>query len=322
MDVEHYQKISPAIILVGPTGIGKTELSLAIADKFSCEIVSVDSMQVYRYMDIGTAKATPEERNRVQHYLIDIVDPDEEYHVARFVEDATGACKTIKEHGNVPFLVGGTGFYFKGLQEGLFEVVGIDESIREELKRSLASENRQSLYEELVRCDPESASRIHPNDSHRLLRALEIFRTTGTPWSQHLGKQNQPPLLGNVLKLGLTCDREILYHRINQRVDHMIEAGLLDEVQTLLKMGYSATLKSMQSLGYRHMVNFVEGRWGWQESIDLLARDTRRYAKRQYTWFRRDPEIIWFEPSQQQEVISAIAKYFEDYSGKAGALSQ
>lgn len=309
VQISKNNKLSPGIILLGPTGIGKTEISLKIAEKFSCEIISVDSMQVYRYMDIGTAKATPEERRRVTHYLIDIVDPDEDYNVARFVEDASLAGQKIRKHGNIPFFVGGTGLYFKGLLEGLFEVIGIDESIRGDLRQALSSGNRHDLYEELKACDPVSASRIHPNDSHRLLRALEIFRATGVPWSQYLKKQQQSPLLENVLKLGLTCDREKLYKKINKRVERMIDQGLLDEVKKLLAMGYDGNLKSMQSIGYRHMVNYLEGRWSWQEAKELLARDTRRFAKRQYTWFSRDPEILWFEPAQQEKIFAAISTY-------------
>lgn len=296
----------PAVCLVGPTAIGKTSLSLMLAEKFGAEIVSVDSMQVYRQMDIGTAKATPAERRRVPHHLIDIVNPDEEYHAARFIKDAGEAITGIRSRGRMPLLVGGTGLYLKGLLEGLFEVTAIEPGLREALRLRLAGEGHQALHAELQRLDPHSAARIHPHDTHRLLRALEIHTATGVPWSQYLQEQSPNPMLANVLLIGLTCERERLYHRINQRVEQMAENGLLDEVKKLLAMGYAPALKPLQSIGYRHMIQYLDGAWSWEESLQLLARDTRRYAKRQYTWFRRLPAIRWFEPSQAGAIVNAV----------------
>lgn len=302
----------PAVAIIGPTAIGKTEISLHIAEKFSCEIISVDSMQVYRYMDVGTAKASQEERDKVPHHLIDIVDPDEDYNVARFTTDATNALNSIESNNHIPLLVGGSGLYLRGLTEGLFEEEEIDPQIRDTLKNELDQKGHEQLHKNLCDIDPESAKRIHPNDTHRLLRALEIYQATGIPWSKYIGQKSQEPVLQNVLKIGLTCDRESLYQRINMRTQQMVELGLLDEVKKLLDMGYSGDLKSMQSIGYKHMVNFLNGEWSLEESLELLARDTRRYAKRQYTWFNRDNEIKWFQPSQHQEITTTIRKYLAD----------
>ncbi|OGR03449.1 MAG: tRNA (adenosine(37)-N6)-dimethylallyltransferase MiaA [Deltaproteobacteria bacterium RIFOXYD12_FULL_50_9] len=297
------------IALIGPTGIGKTKLSLAMAEAFSCEIVSVDSMQIYRFMDIGTAKATHEERQRVQHHLIDIVDPDTEYNLARYIEDAQQACNNIAARGKTPLLVGGTGLYLKGLLEGVFSLPPVKESLRKELQQQLAEKGRASLYSELQSIDPESAARIHPNDTHRLLRALEIFYATGIPWAEHQQSYNYGPPLRNVLKIGLTCDREELYQRINARVTTMIEEGFLQEVQKLLERGYSPDLPSMKSLGYRHLLCFISGEWSWDHAAFILARDTRRYAKRQFTWFHKDESINWFNPQQQNEIFSLINNF-------------
>lgn len=299
----------PVLVLIGPTAVGKTALSLALAERFSCEIVGLDSMQIYRHMDIGTAKATLEERARVPHHLIDVVDPNEEYHVARYVADATEACLQIIARGNRPLLAGGTGLYLKGLLEGLFEIPAVPEAVRVALGQRLAKEGRGVLFAELNRCDPESAARIHPNDTHRLLRALEIFQATGRPWSEHLHEQQVQPALTNVLQLGLLCEREALYERINLRVEQMVEEGLLGEVEKLLAMGYDPELKAMQSIGYRHMLQYIQGQWGWDEALNLLARDTRRYAKRQMTWFGNDPQIRWFAPTDTAPIFECVEEF-------------
>jgi tRNA dimethylallyltransferase len=311
MSISEAPITTPVLVLIGPTAVGKTSLSLKIAERYSCEIVGLDSMQIYRHMDIGTAKASIEERNQVPHHLIDIVEPDEDYHVARYLADATKACREIIGRGKTPFLVGGTGLYLKGMLQGLFEVGADDEQVRANLKKRLDQEGREVLFAELQAGDPETALRLHKNDSQRLLRALEILEVSGVPWSEHLKQQETKPILANVLQIGLNCDRKKLYQRINLRVQLMVEQGLLAEVEKLMAMGYGGTLKSMQSIGYRHMVNFLEGRWGWDEALELLARDTRRYAKRQFTWFGKDKNIQWFEPEQGDEVCQSIDSFME-----------
>ena len=299
----------PAVCLIGPTAIGKTGLSLALAAELDAEIVSVDSMQVYRYLDIGTAKATKAERQQVVHHLIDIVDPDEEYHVARFIADAAAAIAGIRRRGRLPLLVGGTGLYLKGLLEGLFRMPPIPPEIRQELRQRLEREGEGALHAELARLDPDSARRIPPGDRQRLLRALEIMTATGIPWSRHLAERDQAPLLDNVLLLGLACDREQLYQRINARVDQMVAAGLREEVERVLAMGYAPSLKSLQSIGYRHMIEYLHGNWGWAEALELLARDTRRYAKRQLTWFRHLAGVRWFAPNETAAIRETVTDY-------------
>lgn len=301
---------SKIIAIIGPTGIGKTKISLSIAEKFCCEIVSVDSMQVYRYMDIGTAKATLAERQHIPHHVIDIVNPDDEYNLARYVLDATKAIKEIILRKKIPLLVGGTGLYLKGLVEGVFALPLINPNIKTNLINELKEKGREFLYAELKQIDPGTASRIHPNDTHRLLRALEIYQATGIPWSEHLQiHANKLQPLEKVMKLGLTCDREELYSNINTRVEHMLACGLLQEVQMLQRMGYSKELPSMQSIGYRHIFNYLNGEWDWEYACEMLARDTRRYAKRQYTWFHKEKEVNWFYRTQEKEIFSLINEF-------------
>lgn len=304
----------PLIFLAGPTAIGKTELALTLAETFGCEIIGVDSMQIYRYMDIGTAKPSIAERGRVPHHLIDYVLPDEEFSVSRFVEDCQKTILQIRAKGRLPLLVGGTGLYFAALEHGIFSMPAIDPMVRQGLQEELCSRGREVLFQELTACDPASAARIHPNDTYRLLRALEIFRATGKSWSiyiaEHQGKQSAEPKT-NLLKIGLTRDREDLYQRIQHRVTDMTQAGLLTEVERLLQMGYTKGLQPMQSLGYRHMLNYLDGLWSWERAVELLARDTRRYAKRQFTWFRADTGINWFSPGQVTEICSTIEAFLK-----------
>jgi len=315
----HQKKI---IVLCGPTAVGKTDLSLQIAEKISSEIISVDSMQVYRHMDIGTAKPSREERSRIPHHLIDIVDPDEHYTMGRFVKDADKAIEKIYRHNKIPLLAGGTGLYFKGLFQGFFaendlltEHAENEENqkktrfIRDEIRKRLREEGNKILHRELTDIDPESAERIHPNDTQRLLRGLEIFYVTGIPWSQHLANQSRNSRRYQLIKIGLSRPRRELYKRIDKRVQIMVEKGLLEEVKKLLAMGYSRKLKAMQAIGYRHMINFLEGSWNWNQTLALLARDTRHYAKRQFTWFNNDPEISWYDVQQKSKIIQDIEKF-------------
>lgn len=311
------------VAIVGPTAVGKTNLVLQLANHLDGEIVNVDSMQIYRYMDIGTAKPSREEQRAVRHHLIDIVNPDEEYNVSRFVNDAERVCSDIISRGKWPILTGGTGLYLKGFQEGVFDIAGDgavaeDEAalqLRARLENELLEKGRAHLFGRLQKCDSVSAARIHPNDTYRLLRALQVFEQTGIAWSVHLVRQQQALIDSSqrsILKIGLTCDREQLYKRINNRTREMFETGLLDEVRSLLGMGFGPNLKAMQSIGYRHAVKFLAGEWDKEEALRLMARDTRRYAKRQFTWFKKDRQIRWFAPDQVAEISSTINKYLDE----------
>ena len=291
------------IVICGATGIGKTSVGIELAQKFGGEIISADSMQIYRYMDIGTAKPTPAELAQVQHHMIDIVDPDEDFDAVQFSRQARGRIAEIAKHGRVPFIVGGTGLYIKALLHGLFQSKPVDPIIRNRLKKEAEKNGSQSFHERLQQVDPDTAGRLHPNDSYRILRALETIESTGKSISelhQEHGFEDDPYM---ALKIGLQMDRRKLYERIDKRVDLMIEEGLVEEVKKLLGMGYTADLKSMQSIGYRHVTEFLQKNMPWDECIRTLKRDTRRFAKRQFTWFGADQQIQWYQPGQLNEMI-------------------
>lgn len=311
---------SPVLVLIGPTAIGKTSLSLAMAVQFGCEIVSMDSMQVYRHMDIGTAKPSPRERAAVRHHLIDIADPDEQYDAARFVADALRAMRQIAAAGKIPLLTGGTGLYLKALTQGLFSVDGAGDSasIRDRLLERLRKEGRGALFRELTEKDPATAARLHPNDSQRLLRALEILQATGVPWSAHLMHQGEPPVrLPKLRQIGLNCERQVLYRRIEERSEQMLAQGLLAEVAKLRQMGYSTKLPSMQAIGYRHANQYLDGVCDHAEMRRLLVRDTRRYAKRQLTWFRAMPAIHWYDREEGDEILAAAERWLQEVSSSS-----
>jgi tRNA dimethylallyltransferase len=299
------------IIICGPTGVGKTSAAIKLSQKFTGEIIGADSMQIYRYMDIGTAKPNPDEQAAVPHYMIDIADPDEPFDARQFAKMAREKVLTLHARGVVPFVAGGTGLYIKALVHGLFPDAPSNLDIRRRLKEEGKTEGTDALYKRLSRCDPESAKRLHPNDTYRIIRALEVYELTGKRISEYHRAHKFMDMPFNVLKIGLNMNRERLYERINRRVDGMIDAGLLDEVKGLLNMGYAADLKSMQSIGYRHMVDFIQNRSSWGEAIRTLKRDTRRYAKRQLTWFKADSEIKWSEPDQIKDIRQMIKKFLQ-----------
>ncbi len=309
----------PVLVLVGPTAIGKTALALEIADRFGCEIISVDSMQVYRYMDIGTAKPDAAELRRVRHHLIDIVLPDDPYNAARFVTDALAAMADIFSRGRIPLLTGGTGLYLSALTRGLFDAVPVRAGMRDRLRQRLEQEGREALFAELVRVDPATAKRIHVNDTQRLLRALEIYHTTGRPWSTLLEQQQQAQQgvhFSSILQICLTCGRERLYRRIGERAGQMLERGLVEEVEGLLTMGFSAELPSMQAIGYRHVNRYLAGEWNLEQTRDILIRDTRRYAKRQLTWFRKNPELRWCRQQDGQGIFDHIDRFINSATSR------
>jgi tRNA dimethylallyltransferase len=299
------------IIICGPTGIGKTTVGIKLAEKFGGEIVGADSMQIYRHMDIGTAKPTLEERRKVSHHMIDIVDPDENFDAVQFSERARATIAELNRQGRLSFVVGGTGLYIKALLHGFFQSEPVDPKIRNRLKQELEQSGSSFLYERLVQVDPDTAGRLHANDSYRIIRALETIASSGKSISKHHRDHGFDENPFNALRIGLRIDRANLYARIDQRVDAMIQAGLVEEVKKLLAMGYSAELKPMQSIGYRHVIGFLEGSLPWDECLRTLKRDTRRFAKRQFTWFGADPQIIWCEPDQLNEIIRLVEGFLE-----------
>jgi len=307
----HHIKI-PLTIILGPTAVGKSELAIELAQEFGLDIVNADSMQVYRGMDIGSAKPSLKERSLVTHHLIDIKDPDEEFSAAHFKEEARNSIVSLAQEGKLALVVGGTGFYIRALTKGLFPAPSADLKLREELKKKEETQGKWYLYKELEKADPEAALRIHPHDTFRIIRALEVFYLTGEPISQQQKKHQFKHSHFNLLKIGLMRERRELYNRIEQRVDNMIKVGLVDEVKHLLKRGYPPTIKPFQSLGYKQIMSYLQGGLSLDDAVRLIKRNTKRYGKRQMTWFRKDSEIRWFIlPKQSFEISEAIKKFLK-----------
>lgn len=300
----------PLIVIVGPTAVGKTEISIDIALRLNGEIVSADSMQIYKYMDIGTAKPTIEERKGVPHFMIDIITPDQEFSVALYKEMASKIIKEIHERGHMPILTGGTGLYVNSIINIMDFSSTADWRLREELKEQAKMYGNEYLYNKLREIDPITSAKLHPNDIRRIIRALEVYKLTGKPISYYqLTTQNRPNPDYDVLMIGLTMDREKLYNRIEARVDKMIRAGLVDEVRWLCEKGYKDNMIAMQGLGYKEIIRYLDGQCTLEEAINTLKRNTRRYAKRQLTWFRRDKRIHWIYVDQfnsKEEIIKNI----------------
>lgn len=301
------------VVLVGPTAAGKTSLGLGLASILNAEIVSADSMQVYRGMDIGTAKATAAERAAVRHHLIDVVDPDESFDAARFQCLADRAIRDVAGRGKTVIVAGGTGLYIKALLRGLFRD---DTARREETWEEKVNHYRalgEAPYKVLQELDPAAARDIHPNDRTRAQRALDVLRRTGTSITRLRETHRFAERRYRALMIGVTLGREALFDRINRRVDEMMEAGLMEEVEGLLGQGYAPSLPSMSGLGYRHMVRVVAGDWALPEAVDLLKRDTRRYAKRQMTWFRNQETVQWFEGEEiSPRILQIIQAFLEE----------
>jgi tRNA dimethylallyltransferase len=304
----------PILIIAGPTAVGKTDASLLLAQEWGAEIVSADSMQVYRGMDIGTAKPTPEQRRSVYHHLIDVADPTQPYSVGDYYRDARTAISAIIASGGTPIVVGGTGLYIRALMKGLFHGPPADLEFRERLLVQEMQGGEGSLYAELVRIDPEAAIKIHPNDLRRTVRALEVHHLKERKMSecqQEHGFQDRPfPFR----LLFLVRSRSELYPRIENRVDRMLVEGLEEEVKGLMLRGLGRELVSMQALGYSHFIDYFNGRTGYDETVLLLKRDTKRFAKRQFTWFRREPEARWVDVTglaDPRDIAARIKKDIE-----------
>ncbi|MBR6365780.1 MAG: tRNA (adenosine(37)-N6)-dimethylallyltransferase MiaA [Lachnospiraceae bacterium] len=299
-------KKKPLIVLTGPTAAGKTELSLKIAERYGCEIISADSMQVYKYMDIGSAKITAEEMRGVRHHLIDVLMPEEDFSVYRFVQMAKQAIDEIYERGKIPLVVGGTGFYIRALlYDAEFTEESDDNAVRSRLEALAQEIGPEALHDKLRAVDPESAEIIHPNNVKRVIRALEFYEQNQKPISEHNEEQKAKDSPYDFCYFVLNMDRAVLYDRIEKRVDAMVQAGLKTEVERLRSMGYTRDLVSMQGLGYKEYLDHLNGEISEEEAIYRIKRDTRHFAKRQLTWFRREKEVIWLDkkncPSKEEE---------------------
>ena len=293
--------MKPLVILAGPTAVGKTELSIRLAKRINGAIISADSMQVYKYMDIGSAKIMPDEMEGVKHYLIDELDPSDEFNIVRFQQMAKDALKEIYANGQIPIVAGGTGFYIQALLYDIdFTHQDSDEAFRKEMADYAAEYGTEALHEKLKEIDPVSYKTIHANNTKRVIRALEYYRMTGQPISTHNEQEHQKVSPYNFAYFVLTDDRKHLYDRIDYRVDLMMKKGLVDEVKNLYDMGYHKDMVSMQGLGYKELLSYLDGECSLEEAVYIIKRETRHFAKRQLTWFRRERDVIWLDKSAYQ----------------------
>ncbi|WP_226641302.1 tRNA (adenosine(37)-N6)-dimethylallyltransferase MiaA [Mesobacillus subterraneus] len=308
--MEQKQKL---IVLIGPTAVGKTKLSIELAKKFDGEIISGDSMQIYKGMDIGTAKITVQEMEGIAHHLIDIKEPDESFSTAEFQELVREKINEISSRGKMPMIVGGTGLYIQSvIFDYHFTDAPSDPAFRHSLEQVAEAEGQEFLHEKLQEADPESASRIHPNNVRRVIRALEIIHCTGKTASE-LQENQSPELLYDTALIGLTMDREMLYNRINYRVDLMMEQGLLDEVKYFYEKGLR-DCQSIQAIGYKELYDYFDGKVPLEKAIENLKQNSRRYAKRQLTWFRNKMNVEWFDMSESnddEKKFAEISKFIE-----------
>ena len=286
----------PLIVLTGPTAVGKTRLSISLAKAVNGEIISADSMQVYKYMDIGSAKIMPKEMQGIPHYLVDELMPDEEFHIVRFQQMAKEAMEKIYAKGHIPILVGGTGFYIQAVTRDIdFTQAQQEDGYRATLEALAAEKGAAYLHQKLAQVDPKSAEDIHENNIKRVIRALEFYHQNGSPISAHNEEQQERTSPYNLAYFVLNAPRELLYERIDRRVDEMMDKGLVAEVQRLKDMGYHRGMVSMQGLGYKEILTYLDGETSLEEAVRILKRDTRHFAKRQLTWFRREPETVWVD---------------------------
>lgn len=312
--------MKPLIILTGPTAVGKTALSIRLAKAIGGEIISADSMQVYRGMDIGSAKITKEEMMGVPHHLIDVLEPSEEFNVTVFQTMAKAAVEEIYSRGHIPIVAGGTGFYIQALLNDIdFTETGEDPSIRRELERIAKEKGAEYLHGLLLTVDPESAKQIHANNVKRVIRAIEFYRQTGERISEHNKREREKKSPYDFLYFVVNTDRDLLYRRIDKRVDDMVEQGLVDEVKKLKDSGCTKDMVSMQGLGYKEILDYLQGEYSLEEALYLLKRDTRHFAKRQITWFKREKDVRWLNlPDYGYDLDKVLEKMIEDINERYG----
>lgn len=314
--------MKPLIILTGPTAVGKTALSIRLAKAIGGEIISADSMQAYRHMDIGSAKVTPEEMEGVPHYLIDVLEPSEEFNVSLFQKLAKEAAEEIYSHGHIPIIAGGTGFYIQALLYDIdFTDQGENTAIRQELEGLSKTRGAEYLHGCLREIDPESAEVIHANNIKRVIRAIEYYRLTGEKISEHNKRERERTSPYHFLYYVLTMERAKLYGRIDQRVDLMLEQGLVEEVARLKATGLTRDMVSMQGLGYKEILDYLDGKCTLEEAVYILKRDTRHFAKRQLTWFKRERDVRWLELEKfGEDRGKVLEKILEDVSESFGKI--
>lgn len=307
----------PMIILSGPTAVGKTALSIALAKKINGSIISADSMQIYKYMDIGSAKISKEEMDEVKHYLVDELLPEEEFNIVRFQTMAKEALDEIYAEGKIPIVVGGTGFYIQSLIYDIdFDNQDADEAYRKELETFAKEHGNDALHERLKAIDPVSYETIHANNVKRVIRAIEYHHLTGLPISAHNENERQKESPYNFAYFVLTDDRNVIYERIDKRVDLMVQQGLLEEVKSLKDMGYHKEMVSMQGLGYKEILDYLDGIYSLDEAVYIIKRETRHFAKRQLTWFRREREVCWMDKSKynrdEDKILDAMLQVLQE----------
>lgn len=311
----------PLIVLSGPTAVGKTKLSLALARAVCGEIISADSMQVYQYMDIGSAKIRPDEMEGIPHHLVDVLCPKEEFHIVRFQQLAKEAMEGIYERGKIPILTGGTGFYIQAVTKDIdFTSTHGNEEYRKTLEALAKEKGEHILHEMLLAVDPDSAGEIHANNVKRVIRALEFYEENKIPISLHNRQEREKESPYNLVYFVLNDDREKLYQQIDRRVDQMLKAGLVEEVSRLKAMGCRKDMVSMQGLGYKEIFSYLDGECTLEEAVRILKRDTRHFAKRQITWFKREPEAIWLDKQQFAYDDDAILKKMLDICTERGII--
>jgi tRNA dimethylallyltransferase len=302
----------PLVIINSPTATGKTELAVNLALEYGGEIISADSLQVYRYLDIGTAKPTLEERRGIKHHLIDVVNPDEDFNAALFAESARATISELAGKGKPVFVVGGTGLYIRALLQGIINTPDVDENIRNHYRRLRDIHGKNFIYDLLLQRDSAAAAQINANDSVRVIRALEVLEQTGESITVKQKKHSFADTPFKTYKIGIQVDRKELKQKIILRTEKMIAGGLLEEVKSVLGRGYNENLKPLQSLGYKQMIGFLRNQYDWESSIDLIKRDTWHYARRQMTWFSADKEINWFNCDSQEKIKKNVEKFWKE----------
>lgn len=304
------------IVIVGPTAVGKTKLSLEVAKKFNGEIISGDSMQVYRGMDIGTAKIKPEEMEGIPHHLLDIKNPDKNFSVAEFQLIVRRKIDEISRRGAIPIIVGGTGLYIQAvLFDYQFPEIEENPNFREKMQQLVTAGKGAELFQQLENIDPETAKKVHPNNYRRIIRALEIYKFTGKTMSEWQKNQQQTPLYDAII-IGLNMERELLYDRINRRVDQMIAHGLVEEVKRLYNQGLDGTYQSMKAIGYKELIEYIEGKCSLEEAVENIKKNSRNFAKRQLTWFRNKLDVMWFDINPKGEDWKKTTEIIDFIAGK------